>query len=85
MATWHEKARQRPASAVTLTVVRSLHRGYKKMISPLFGNVCRFYPYCSDYALEAVEKYGLIKGGWLAFKRIIRCNPYSRGGDDPVP
>ena len=65
--------------------LRVLHRGYKRFISPLLGNVCRFEPYCSDYALEAVEKHGLLKGGFLAMRRIIRCNPLCRGGHDPVP
>lgn len=46
---------------------------------------CRFTPTCSQYALEAVEKYGAVKGGWLAFKRILRCNPFHKGGYDPVP
>ncbi len=46
---------------------------------------CRFYPSCSSYSIEAIEKYGAIKGGWLAAKRISRCHPYNRGGYDPVP
>ncbi len=60
-------------------------RFYQKAISPLFPACCRFTPTCSQYALEAVEKYGVIKGSFLAFKRILRCNPYSKGGYDPVP
>lgn len=46
---------------------------------------CRFYPSCSSYSIEAIEKYGAIKGGWLAAKRISRCHPYNSGGYDPVP
>ena len=46
---------------------------------------CRFYPTCSQYALQALEKYGAFKGGWLAFRRILRCNPLHKGGYDPVP
>ena len=46
---------------------------------------CRFYPTCSQYALEAIEKYGAIKGGYLALRRILRCNPFHKGGYDPVP
>ncbi len=46
---------------------------------------CRFYPSCSSYSIEAIEKYGAIKGGWLAAKRISRCHPYNNGGYDPVP
>ncbi|MBC7076630.1 MAG: membrane protein insertion efficiency factor YidD [Syntrophomonadaceae bacterium] len=45
---------------------------------------CRFYPSCSSYSIEAIEKYGVLKGGWLAVKRICRCNPFSKGGYDPV-
>ncbi|MGI6524395.1 MAG: membrane protein insertion efficiency factor YidD [Bdellovibrionota bacterium] len=68
-----------------LKLIRLLHKGYKTFISPLFGDACRFNPSCSDYAVEAIEKYGLFKGSWLAIKRIIRCNPFCDGGDDPVP
>lgn len=68
-----------------LAILHILHRFYKKFISPCFGNVCRFNPSCSDYAVQAIEKYGFFKGTWLAIKRIIRCNPFCKGGDDPVP
>jgi putative membrane protein insertion efficiency factor len=57
---------------------------YQKYISPLKGPTCRFYPSCSQYTIEAVEKYGLLKGCILAFKRIIKCHPYHPGGYDPV-
>lgn len=73
------------ASRPVIVVSRRLHRLYKRLISPLFGQACRFEPYCSDYALEAVEKYGLFRGVILAIKRIIRCNPLCKGGHDPVP
>ena len=62
-----------------------LIRVYRRYISPLFPPCCRFYPTCSTYAMQAVEKYGALKGGWLAVKRILRCNPFSKGGYDPVP
>ena len=62
-----------------------LIRFYQRNISPLRPPCCRFIPTCSQYALEAIEKYGAIKGGWLAFKRILRCNPFHKGGYDPVP
>ena len=62
-----------------------LIRGYKRFISPLLGDNCRFYPTCSAYALEAIGKYGARKGGWLALKRILRCHPFNDGGYDPVP
>lgn len=59
---------------------------YQKHISSLKGSpTCKFYPTCSQYALEAVEKYGAAKGGRMALWRIIRCNPFSKGGYDPVP
>ena len=58
---------------------------YKICISPLFPPSCRFTPTCSSYALEAIEKHGPWKGAFMAFKRIIRCNPYCKGGYDPVP
>ena len=60
-------------------------RFYRKYISPARPPCCRFIPTCSQYALEAIEKYGALKGGWLAFKRILRCNPFHKGGYDPVP
>ena len=58
---------------------------YKIIISPHLPNACRFTPTCSVYALEALKKYGLFKGGYLAVKRILRCNPWGGSGYDPVP
>ena len=58
---------------------------YQWIISPLFGPKCRFTPTCSHYALEALKKYGLFKGTWLAIKRISRCHPWGGQGYDPVP
>ncbi|MCI9379263.1 MAG: membrane protein insertion efficiency factor YidD [Eubacterium sp.] len=58
---------------------------YRKNISPFKGYKCPYYPTCSQYGLEAVEKYGAVKGGALALWRILRCNPFSKGGYDPVP
>ncbi|MCX8055154.1 MAG: membrane protein insertion efficiency factor YidD [Ignavibacteria bacterium] len=58
---------------------------YKFAISPIFPPSCRFYPTCSQYAIEAIEKHGSIFGTFLAIKRIVRCNPFSKGGFDPVP
>lgn len=57
---------------------------YKKYISPLNPPSCKYYPTCSQYGLEAIEKYGALKGGFLALKRILRCNPFSKGGYDPL-
>jgi uncharacterized protein len=58
---------------------------YKRFISPMLPPCCRFSPTCSVYAVEAIERFGLLKGGLLAVKRILRCNPYFKGGFDPVP
>lgn len=58
---------------------------YKVALSPYMGGSCRFTPTCSTYAYEAIEKYGIIKGGWLALKRILRCNPWGGSVYDPVP
>lgn len=64
----------------------ALIRFYRKHISPLTPPKCRFVPTCSQYALEAVEKYGALKGGWLAFRRLLRCHPFYKGDIyDPVP
>ena len=57
---------------------------YQRFISPLFPNSCRFYPTCSNYAILAIDKYGILKGSFLAFKRIIKCNPFHPGGYDPL-
>ena len=63
-----------------------LIRFYQKHISPLSPPRCRYYPTCSRYAYEAINKYGALKGGWLAFKRLLRCNPFSKHDYyDPVP
>ena len=62
----------------------SMIRFYQRKISPLLGDRCKFYPTCSEYALQAIEKYGAFKGFLKAVWRILRCNPMSRGGYDPV-
>lgn len=62
-----------------------LIRFYKREISPMLPPSCRFTPTCSEYAMQAVEKYGAVKGGYLALHRILRCNPFHKGGYDPVP
>ncbi|MBC2716802.1 MAG: membrane protein insertion efficiency factor YidD [Desulfobacteraceae bacterium] len=58
---------------------------YQLVLSPVIGPACRFYPSCSEYAIEAVSRYGALKGGYLAAKRILRCHPFNPGGIDPVP
>ena len=60
-------------------------RFYQRHISSHTKAACRFSPTCSQYAIEAIERYGAARGFWLAFKRILRCNPFSKGGYDPVP
>lgn len=62
-----------------------LIRFYQKFISPMFPPSCRYTPTCSQYTYEAIEKYGILKGLYLGIKRILRCNPFFPGGDDPVP
>lgn len=57
---------------------------YRKYISPLKPPTCRFVPTCSQYALDAISKYGALKGGYMAIKRILRCHPFNKGGYDPV-
>lgn len=66
-------------------IVIALIKGYRKYISPMKSTKCPYFPTCSEYGLQAVEKYGVIKGGLLVFWRILRCNPFSKGGYDPVP
>lgn len=61
-----------------------LIRLYRKFISPLKKPCCRFYPTCSQYAIQAIEKYGSLKGGFMSIKRILKCNPFHPGGYDPV-
>ncbi len=61
-----------------------LIRFYQKFISPLKGQTCRFYPTCSEYSAQAIQKYGLTKGSWKAIKRISKCHPFHPGGHDPV-
>jgi putative membrane protein insertion efficiency factor len=66
-------------------VLVALLRGYRAVISPLYGQVCRFYPSCSAYALDAVRMHGAARGSWLAVRRVGRCHPWAAGGYDPVP
>jgi hypothetical protein len=63
----------------------TLIRGYQRFVSPALPPSCRFHPSCSQYALEAVTRYGALKGGWLAARRLARCHPFHPGGFDPVP
>lgn len=63
----------------------ALIRFYRRFLSPLLPAACRFEPTCSQYALDAIEMHGAFKGGWLTLRRLLRCQPFSRGGFDPVP
>ncbi len=60
-------------------------KAYRFLISPLFGNVCRYYPSCSEYACQAIDRFGVIRGSWMGVKRVLRCNPWFEGGYDPCP
>jgi putative membrane protein insertion efficiency factor len=60
-------------------------RAYRALISPLYGQVCRYHPSCSAYALEAVTEHGAVRGVWLTARRLARCHPWAAGGYDPVP
>jgi uncharacterized protein len=67
------------------TLLLGLLRLYQYALRPLLGANCRFYPSCSDYAREAIERHGAVRGVWLAARRLGRCHPYHAGGYDPVP
>ena len=75
-----KKITQLPAKFLILLI-----RIYQVALSPFIGRNCRYTPTCSNYGIEAIRKYGAIKGGWLTFKRILSCNPWGGSGYDPVP
>ena len=66
-------------------IMLSSIRFYRRRVSPVSPPRCRFVPTCSEYAMEAIEKHGAAKGGWLALRRILKCHPFHKGGYDPVP
>ena len=66
---------------ILLTAIRA----YQYAVSPWWGHQCRFSPTCSDYAIEAIERHGALRGAWLGIRRVLRCNPWRPGGFDPVP
>ncbi len=82
-----QNAEVRPAvgGGLLADILHWLIRGYQLVISPVIGPRCRHLPSCSDYAIEAISRFGALRGGWLAFRRIIRCNPWGTSGYDPVP
>ena len=67
------------------TLVLSALRFYKAHVSPNLPAACRYTPTCSEYAMEAIERHGVLRGGWLTTRRLLACNPFSHGGYDPVP
>jgi putative membrane protein insertion efficiency factor len=67
------------------TLLLGLLRAYQYALRPMLGANCRFYPSCSDYAREAIERHGALRGVWLSARRVARCHPYHAGGYDPVP
>jgi len=67
------------------TMCLVLLRAYQALLGPFLGGNCRFYPSCSHYAYEAIERFGARRGSWLAVRRLLRCHPFSAGGVDPVP
>jgi putative membrane protein insertion efficiency factor len=67
------------------TIAMALIRLYQNTLSRMLPSACRFYPSCSQYTYQAIEKYGFLRGGWLGVKRIARCHPFNPGGYDPVP
>ncbi len=74
----------RAARLPRLPALAVLHL-YRRTISPLLPPLCRFHPSCSQYSIEAIERHGLLRGSWLSAKRLLRCQPFCRGGYDPVP
>ena len=72
-------------ASLAKVVAKGVIRGYQLGLSPLFGTCCRFGPSCSEYAMEAVDRFGVMHGGWLALKRLCRCHPWGGSGFDPVP
>jgi len=66
-------------------LLRAMVRAYRYFVSPLLPPACRFYPSCSAYAEEALQEHGVLRGGWLAARRVCRCGPWHAGGVDPVP
>lgn len=66
-------------------MIIAIVKGYQWLMSPLLGNNCRYYPTCSSYMIQAIERFGVLKGVWMGLKRLGRCHPFHEGGIDPVP
>jgi uncharacterized protein len=82
--TLHFEERFQPLGLMKKSLIRSI-QGYRRFISPLLPPSCRFTPTCSQYAIDAIDRFGTLKGSYLATMRICRCNPFHPGGYDPVP
>lgn len=80
----HDPERVAPPGLAAAAAAK-LVRAYQLLISPVLGSRCRFHPTCSEYAREALQRFGLLRGGWLTIRRIVRCQPFCDGGFDPVP
>jgi uncharacterized protein len=74
-----------PHGGAPVRLLLAFLRAYQVFLSPFYGATCRFYPSCSNYAYEAIERWGVRRGAWLALHRLLRCRPFSPGGYDPVP
>lgn len=75
----------RTAALIPRNIVIAVLRVYRAVISPLYGDVCRYYPSCSAYGLGSVQEHGVLRGGWLAARRLARCHPWADGGVDDWP
>jgi len=73
------------AAVTTARAACGMIRAYQLLLSPVIGPRCRHLPTCSDYAMEAISRFGAVRGGWLALRRIVRCHPWGTSGYDPVP
>lgn len=71
-------------SKIIITIPIFFIKIYQKLLSPIFGSCCRFYPSCSNYYIEALKQHGIMRGSWIGIKRILSCHPYSKGGYDPI-
>ncbi len=78
---WRPMQKPKLAARILLTLIRA----YQSLLSPLLLPRCRFYPSCSHYTIQAIERFGAVAGGWLAIKRLVRCHPGCRGGIDEIP
>jgi putative membrane protein insertion efficiency factor len=82
-ARWHGAVRA--LGRVPALLLIGCVRGYQLLVSPTLGQTCRFYPSCSAYAVQALQRHGAVRGSWLTVRRLLRCHPWNPGGVDPVP